>query len=113
MSEAALFVAGSDGVRLTLRLQPAARRDGIDGVVELADGRRALKARVTAAPEDGRANAAALKLLAKAWGLPKRSLALVGGTTARTKSLHVAGEPAALVARLEAWRRDLESGAET
>ena len=106
-------MAVEDGVRLTLRLQPAAGRNGIDGVVALADGRSALKARVTAAPEGGKANAAAIKLLAKAWGLPKSSVAVVGGAKERTKSLHVAGEPAALVARLEAWRQGLESGAES
>ena len=109
MSEAALFVAAEDGVRLMLRLQPAARRNGIDGVVHLADGRPALKARVTAAPEGGKANAAALKLLAKAWRLPKSSLAVIGGATERTKCLHIAGEPAALIAKLDAWRRELKS----
>ena len=95
-------------MRLTLRLQPAAGRDAIDGLIALADGRSAVKARVTAPPEGGKANAAAVKLLAKAWRLPKSRIAIVGGASDRTKSLHVAGEPADLLARLNDWCRSLD-----
>ena len=68
----------------------------------------ALKLRVTAPPEAGKANAAVLKLLAKAWGLPKGDLEIVSGAAERTKTLLIHGDPAALGSRLEAWRRELE-----
>mgnify|MGYP002653798025 CR=1 FL=1 len=45
--------------------------------------------RVTAAPEDGRANAAVRKLLARALGIAPSRLTLVGGATARDKLFRV------------------------
>ena len=45
--------------------------------------------RVTAAPEDGRANAAVRKLLARAMGIAPSRLTLVGGATARDKLFRV------------------------
>ena len=48
-----------------------------------------LLVRVTATPENGKANAAVLKLLAKALGLPKTSLAIVRGGNARTKIIAI------------------------
>ncbi len=50
-----------------------------------------LLVRVTATPEDGKANAAVLKLLSKALGLPKTSLAIVRGGNARTKVIAIPG----------------------
>ena len=41
--------------------------------------------RVTATPENGKANAAVLKLLSKALGVPKTSLEIIRGHNARTK----------------------------
>jgi len=97
------FTATAQGVRVALRVQPGARGDGIDGLATLADGRLALKARVAAAPEAGKANAALVKLLAKAWRLPKGAISVVAGQGARTKTLEVAGEPVSLLAQLERW----------
>lgn len=69
----------------------------------LDDGATVLKVRVTEPPEGGKANAALIKLLAKAWKLPKSSLSLVAGHTDRRKTLAVAGDPAALRRELEGW----------
>lgn len=60
---------------------------------------------VTAPPESGKANAALLKLLAKAWKLPKTSLSVISGATARRKVVHIAGDPATLLTRLKDWGR--------
>ena len=57
---------------------------------------------VTAVPENGKANEAVVKLLAKAWKLPKTSLTVVAGATDRNKIVHVAGDPADLMRRLTA-----------
>jgi uncharacterized protein (TIGR00251 family) len=94
-----------DGVIVSLKLTPKARSAGIDGIAEEPgpDGPRALlKLRVTEPPEGGKANAAMIALLAKAWRLPKRDLTLVAGETSRLKRVHVAGAPQALLRDLTA-----------
>lgn len=101
------FHLAADGLRVDLRVQPGARREGVEGPVVLDDGRVALKLRVSASPEGGRANAAAIRLLAKSWKLPKSALAVIAGQTARRKTLLVAGDAGALKTRLEAWLADL------
>ena len=68
----------------------------------LADGNPVLKVSVTAPPAEDRANDALLQLLAKELDLPRRGLAIVGGKKSRSKIVHIAGEPASLLARLGA-----------
>lgn len=92
-------VAG-DGLRLTVRLTPRGGRDAIDGVETLADGRPVLKLRVRVAPSDGEANAALLALLARELDLPRSTVTLATGATARLKTVALTGEPLALAARL-------------
>jgi uncharacterized protein len=92
----------ADGVRVAVRLSPRAGADRLDGVARLADGRAVLQVSVNAPPFEGRANEALLRLLAKEWRLPRRDLALAAGGKSRRKSVHVAGDPAALLARLGA-----------
>lgn len=95
------WAATADGVSLVVRLTPKGGRDAIDGVAPLADGRAALKARVRAVPENGKANAALVKLIAKVLGLPARDVTLVAGATARTKQLAISGDGPMLIAALE------------
>lgn len=71
------------GTRIALRVTPRASRNRI--VVE-GD---TLRAYVTCIPEDGKANAAVQKLLAKALDLPKSRLTLVQGQTARDKVFEI------------------------
>jgi hypothetical protein len=94
---AAPWAAEPDGVTLWLRLTPKGGRDAIDGVETLADGRAVLKARVRAAPEDGRANAALVELIAKALAAPKRAVTIRSGETSRVKKLFIAGDPAPII----------------
>jgi len=88
---------GASGVTVDLRVQPRARRTAL----EIARG--TLKATVTAPPEDGKANDAAIALLAEAWRLPKSSFDIVKGASTRTKTVSVAGEPGALADRIARW----------
>jgi uncharacterized protein len=61
-----------------------------------------LKARVRAAATEGEANAAlGALLLARAAGVPPRSVALVSGATARIKRLTIAGHGPTLATALE------------
>ena len=92
----------ADGVRVALRVTPKASRNAVAGLADTAAGGKALKVAVTAVPEDGKANEAVVKLLSKAWHVPKSSIAVVAGATDRNKILHVAGDPAELMRRLGA-----------
>lgn len=94
---------GENGVRVAIRLTPRAARDRVDGVAREADGGAVLKVGVTAVPEDGKANAAMIRLLAKEWKVPKGSIAIVAGATNRRKTVFVEGDAAALATRLEEW----------
>ncbi|WP_413204323.1 DUF167 family protein [Rhodospirillum sp. A1_3_36] len=91
----------TDGLWLTLRLTPKASRDALVGITADADGSAVLKASVTAVPENGKANAALVKLLAKSWKLPKGTLSVIQGQTDRRKVLRVEGDPGDLRARLD------------
>jgi uncharacterized protein (TIGR00251 family) len=91
----------ADGVTLTVRLTPRGGRDAIDGVARLADGRAVLKARVRAAATEGEANAALVRLIAKALGVPPRTVTLAAGATSRIKTLRVSGDGPTLIAALE------------
>ncbi len=85
---------------LSLRLTPKSSRDAVESIETLSDGRSVLKARVRAVPEDGKANDALLRLLAKTLDVPLRSLSLSSGSTGRTKVIRIEGAPQATVARL-------------
>ena len=90
-----------EGLILAVRLTPKAAQDRIEGIAELADGRSVLRARVRAAPEKGKANAALEALLAKALGVPKSAVSVIAGRTSRRKSVQVAGNPDSLKAAIE------------
>ena len=72
--------------RLRLRVSPGARRSELVG--RHGDG---WKVRVTAPPEDGRANNAVLDLLARRLDVPRRALSIVSGHTAREKVVRMEG----------------------
>ncbi len=73
-------------VRIAVHVTPRAARD------EVAGWRGSeLAVRVTAAPADGKANAAAERVVAAALGVPKSAVAVVRGHTSRHKQLTVEG----------------------
>jgi uncharacterized protein (TIGR00251 family) len=75
--------------RFAVHVTPRAAADRIVGFD--AEGR--LRVRVTAPPADGAANAAVVKLLAKALGIPSRDVVLVSGAASRDKVIDVALAP--------------------
>ena len=89
------------GLELDVRLTPKGGRDALDGVGTLADGRSVLLARVRAAPEDGAANTALIRLVAEALDLPRSAVTLAAGHKARIKALRVAGDGAALATAID------------
>ncbi|MBR9650997.1 DUF167 domain-containing protein [Thalassovita aquimarina] len=72
-----------EGREIAVRVTPKASRNKI--TVEEDQ----LRVYVTTVPEDGKANAAVQKLLAKAMGIAKSRLVLVRGQTARDKVFRV------------------------
>lgn len=68
------------GAQIAVRVTPKARRND---VVVAEDG--TIRIYVTAAPEDGKANAAVTQMLAKSLGVAKSRLTLIRGATARDK----------------------------
>ena len=100
------FAVTPAGLVVRVSLTPRGGANKIDGIVEKSDG-PALKVRVTAAPEKGKANAALIKLLAKSWGLAAGRFSLVGGARERQKRLLIAEADGQLQARLEALAGDL------
>ena len=91
----------ADGLVVAVRLTPKGGRDAIDGVERLADGRTVVKIRVRAAPSEGAANAALIRLIAKAFGTAPGNVNLATGATARIKRIKVNGDPAQLAMALE------------
>ena len=89
-------------VRFCVRLTPKGGRDAVEGWAKSADGAVHLKARVRAVPENGKANAALIGLLAETLAVPKSAVRIAGGETARLKRIEVAGEAKILTARLQA-----------
>ena len=85
--------------RLTVRVQPKASADRIEDWAEDDAGRKFLKVRVRAVPEDGKANSAVQKLVAKWLGVPKSAVRVVTGGKTRLKGLEIDGPPE-LAARL-------------
>jgi uncharacterized protein (TIGR00251 family) len=76
----------AEGILLSVRAQPGARKAGVLGVQA-----GALRLAVTAPPEDGRANAALVEQLRDLLGLKRSQVELHSGATGRNKKLLVRG----------------------
>jgi uncharacterized protein (TIGR00251 family) len=68
---------------------PRSSKPGIGDWRVGTGGREELEVRVSAAPADGAANEAAMKLLAKALGVGRSELSIVSGETSRHKRLSI------------------------
>jgi uncharacterized protein len=74
------------GVRLSVQIQPNAKKTEVVGILE-----DALKIKLAAQPIEGKANEALVKWLAGALGVPRSAVALTHGQTNKKKLLEVAG----------------------
>jgi uncharacterized protein len=81
-----LYDVERDAVVLRVHVQPGAGRSSVVG--RHGDS---LKLRVAAPPVDGRANAAAVALIAAALGVKERDVELVSGERSRLKRFRVVG----------------------
>lgn len=75
------------GASFQVRVTPRASSNRI--VVDISTDPPIVRVYVTTVPERGRANAAVIKLLAKALGVPKSTIEVVRGETGRLKMLRI------------------------
>ena len=93
--------ATAGGVLLGIRLTPKSSQDEVSGV-EIFDGAQVLKARVRAVPQEGHANDALVKLIAKWLGVPPSTVTVVQGGKSRLKQVRIVGDADSLMALIAA-----------
>lgn len=91
-----------DGLSFWIHVTPRAARERVGGVHG-----DALRVAVQEPPVEGAANAACVRALARALGVPRGNVALDAGAKGRRKAVRVAGDPQVL----EATLRRLAGGA--
>jgi uncharacterized protein (TIGR00251 family) len=87
------------GIVIHVRLTPKSGTDRVAGAAQHGE-KPVLKAYVTAPPEDGKANAALIALIAQWLGVPKSKVTVAAGQKSRLKTVAVAGDPALLMAKV-------------
>lgn len=100
MSAAGALRKSVDGLVIRFRLTPKSSSDKVEGLVETAEG-SALQARVRAAPSDGEANDALVRLVASWVDLPKSRISVIAGHKSRIKSVEISNAPEPLIADIE------------
>ncbi len=85
------MIQGADksrkSVKISVRLQPKASREGL----RVWDEGGVLRVRVKEAPVDGAANAALVRLVAKYLGISRGAISIIHGATGRNKIIKVEG----------------------
>ena len=71
-------------MRIYVRVTP---RAGKNEVLKISEGE--YKVKITAPPVDNQANEMLIRLLAEYFKIPKGSLSIIGGRTARTKMIEI------------------------
>ncbi|EKE11865.1 MAG: hypothetical protein ACD_15C00011G0004 [uncultured bacterium] len=71
-------------MRIYIKVSP---RSSKNEVTKIAEGE--YKVRLTAPPVDGQANAMLIKILSEYFDIPKSSLRIIGGKSAKTKIVEI------------------------
>ncbi|MBS0123882.1 DUF167 domain-containing protein [Thetidibacter halocola] len=85
MSDPDLSDLAVPGATLAVRVTPRAARNAIQREGDT------LRVTVTTVPENGKANTAVIRMLAKSLGVPKSRLTLIRGETGRDKVFRIEG----------------------
>ncbi len=102
MTDRLVFTAEGATLRIRVFVQPRSSRPGIAG--RHGD---ALKVRVAAPPEGGRANEEVVRLVARELGAPLRSVVVASGHSSRSKTVEVECPDAATASARAARLADL------
>ncbi|WP_455198659.1 DUF167 family protein [Kaarinaea lacus] len=78
------FQWDGEDLLLDIRVQPRASRDEIVGLHD-----DALKIRITAPPQDGKANIHLIRFLSEVFGTPRSRIELISGQTGRKKRIRI------------------------
>ncbi len=71
-------------MRIYVKVLPRSSRNSVE---KIAEGE--YKVKLTAPPVDGEANAMLIKVLAEHFDVPRSSLAIIGGKSAKTKIVEI------------------------
>ena len=93
--------------RFNVQLTPNSSQNRLVGLVHEVDKTISIKALVTAAPKNSKANVALIQLLAKEWKLPKSSLSIIRGTSRRKKTVEIDHDSNIVQPVLENWVKKL------
>lgn len=77
------------GILIAVKVIPQGHANKIDSFSQNPDGAFEMKLRVTAAPEDGKANEAVIKLVAKHFKIAKSQVKIISGWTSRHKKIEL------------------------
>lgn len=99
------FEAVEQGIRLFVKLTPAAKKTALAGSIVDSDEKAALKITVTAVAEKNKANVALIKFMARALGMARSDIEILFGHTDRRKTLLLRGEPKALEKHITNWMK--------
>ena len=88
-------MTGGPVARISVRVQPGARRDALLGRLDSGEWKLA----VSAPPEDGRANDAVVELVAALLDVKRRQVVVARGHSSRSKQLEIVGLEADEAAR--------------
>lgn len=89
------YTESRDGIVFKVQVVPRASRSEIVG-----EHNGALRVRIAAAPVDGAANEELVKLLARALRLPRSSIEITAGHSAKLKTVRIAGLESSLLTSL-------------
>lgn len=79
-------------MRIIIHLTPKASHNKIERWAQNSQGQKILRVRVTAVPEDGRANEALIKLLSQSFQITKSQISIRRGATSRIKEVEIDGD---------------------
>jgi len=89
------FRQQNEQVVFRVRVVPRSSRSAVVGVIE-----GALKVSLTAAPVEGAANSALVKLLSQQLGVPKSAITIIRGERSKNKTVRIDGIEGEAVLRL-------------
>ncbi len=78
-------------MKISIKVVPSAKQNEISDDFDEA-GTRIIKVRVNQPPEDGKANKAAIELLAKYFKVKKSAVSIISGETSRNKIVEINGD---------------------
>src|SRR5437879_2564172 len=81
----------TQSMRINVRVIPRSSSNRLEWQDGQEGKKGTIRARLTAPPVDGAANAALIELLSKQLALPRRNIEIVRGTTGRQKIIEIAG----------------------